>query len=375
MSPSVKNPKNISRRDTLKVCLLPASVLTTHWLVGCADDNASAGNPLTQPMSGQSGGAVGGSNAGATVQATAGASANSSQTNAGAGRNASAGTGSQPSGGAGGSSQANAGRGAQAGTGGSGTQPTSGAGGSAQAGAGGSAQAGAGGSMGSVAGPGVPWATGGTMSMQGNYPDPFAMGPAGMAACTLYPAQTIGPCYAQMPPTRADISDGTLGLPVRLSFLLVRSSGCKPVPDATIDIWHSGSEGIYSAFATGTICNPGSQNVMTKTFCRGVQTTDATGRVDFSTVFPGWYTGRTIHIHFTVRVGGRESVTSQLYFDDALSDEILAQGEYKARGKRDTTNASDGLFKSGGATAAQVLFDTAKRPDGVLHAWKVLSIA
>jgi protocatechuate 3,4-dioxygenase beta subunit len=371
MSKSTKNPKSISRRDTLKVCLLPAGVLTTHWLVGCADDKMSAGNPLTQPTSGQSGGTVAGSNAGAaaTVPTTAGASGNSPQASASAGTNATdAGTG--------GSSQPGAGRGGPAGTGGGGgAQPTSGAGGSSQATAGAGTQAGAGGSTGTVAGPGVPWATGGTKTMQGNYPDPFVMGTAGMAACTVYPAQTIGPCYAQMPTSRADISDGLGGLPLRLSFLLVRSNGCTPVPDASIDIWHSGSEGIYSAYATGTICNPGTQNVLSQMFCRGVQTTDAAGRADFSTVFPGWYTGRTIHIHFTVRIGGRESVTSQLYFDDALSDEILAQGDYKARGKRDTTNANDSLFRSGGATAAQVSFSTAKRPDGVLHAWKVLSIA
>jgi protocatechuate 3,4-dioxygenase beta subunit len=223
------------------------------------------------------------------------------------------------------------------------------------------------------AGPDVPWATGGTKSMQNNYPDPFMTGTAGMA-CVLYPAQTIGPCYAQMPLTRADISDGLDGLPVRLSFLVVRSSGCMPVPDASIDVWHSGSQGIYSAYATGTICNPSTQDVKSKTFCRGMQSTDANGRVDFNTVFPGWYTMRTIHIHFTVRLNGQGAVTSQLYFDDALSNEILAQGTYKARGSRDTTNATDPFFRSGGATADQVLFSTAKRPDGGLHAWKVLSI-
>jgi hypothetical protein len=73
-------------------------------------------------------------------------------------------------------------------------------------------------------------------------------------------------------------------------------------------------------------------------------------------------------------VNGREAITSQLYFQDALVDEILAQGYYKARGKRDTTNERDGIFRSGNATPEQVLMETAKRPDGILHAWKVLSI-
>ena len=209
--------------------------------------------------------------------------------------------------------------------------------------------------------------------MTGSYPDPFATGQSN-APCTLYPAQTLGPCYAQMPMMREDISDGLDGLPMRLSFLVTRTDGCTPIPNASVDIWHSGSAGIYSAYATGTICNPGTDDVRSDMFCRGVRTTDDKGRVDFSTVFPGWYTGRTIHIHFTLRINGREAVTSQLYFPDALTDEILAQGLYAARGRRDTTNASDMIYRSGGATAEKVVFSTAKRPDGVLHAWKILSV-
>jgi protocatechuate 3,4-dioxygenase beta subunit len=218
------------------------------------------------------------------------------------------------------------------------------------------------------------WATGGTKAMQGNYPDPFT-GSMMSSSCTLYPAQTIGPCYAKSPMMREDISDGLDGLPIRLSFLVVHASGCAPVAGASIDIWHSGSDGIYSAYDTGTTCNPGMMNVKSMMFCRGVQSTDETGRANFSSVFPGWYKGRTIHIHFTVRISGKEYITSQLYFDDMLTDDILAQGTYKSRGKRDTTNNTDGLFKSGGAKPDQVLFETAKRADGVLHAWKVLSIS
>jgi protocatechuate 3,4-dioxygenase beta subunit len=190
----------------------------------------------------------------------------------------------------------------------------------------------------------------------------------------VYPAQTLGPCYAQRPMTRKDISDGLGGLPMRLSFLLVKGDGCTPLPNATIDIWHSGSQGIYSAYAMGTICNPGSENVLSDMFCRGVQQSDANGRCDFDSVFPGWYKGRTIHVHFTVTVNGTKTKTSQVYFEDPLVDEILSQGDYKARGKRDTTNATDSTFKSGGATPEQVLFTTVKRPDGALHAWKVIAV-
>jgi hypothetical protein len=165
--------------------------------------------------------------------------------------------------GTGGMPVASAGRSAASGTSGSAGTPagTSAAGVSGGAGAGGSPQMSAAGASGSagmpaagsggmtaaggsggVAGMGVMWAGGGTKSMQGNYPNPFE-GTMG-AMCAVYPTQTIGPCYAQMPAMRQDISDGLTGLPVRLSFLVVRGSACTPVPNASIDIWICGSGGI-----------------------------------------------------------------------------------------------------------------------------------
>lgn len=230
--------------------------------------------------------------------------------------------------------------------------------------------AGMGGMM-DVAGPGVAWASGGTKSMMGNYPNPFK-GDMG-AMCKVYPTQTLGPCYADGPEVREDISDGKDGLPTRLSLMIVDSS-CKPIPNASVDIWAAGPDGAYSDYAAGTICNPaGGSSTMGQMFGRGVQMSDEAGQLNFNTVFPGWYRGRTLHIHFTIRVQGRE-LTSQLYFDDMLVDEILSQGYYKPRGMRDTNNMRDGIFRSGGASADQVLFQTAKRPDGVLHAWKVISL-
>jgi len=369
-------PRIITRRDSLKVALLPATALTTRWLLGCAGEHT---DPATGelPSTMQSGGSV------ASRGGTSAQPASSAGSAAVAGRPAGA-PGSAPAAASGGtpaavSSAGGSGAAAPAAvSGGTGGQlSAAGAGsGSIAAGSGGSAgavvQAGAGGAIVPATG-NVMWATGGTKTMMGNYPDPFVAGNMGMA-CNLYPSQTLGPCYAQSPMMRQDISDGLGGLPVRVSFLVVRKDGCTPIPNASVDIWHSGSQGIYSAYATGTTCNPGMEDVKGKMFCRGVQVTNESGRADFNTVFPGWYRGRTLHIHFTIRLNGREAVTSQLYFEDALVDEILAQGDYKARGKRDTTNSRDGIFRSGGATPEQVVLSTAKRADGVLHAWKVLSI-
>src|SRR5262249_35186131 len=85
-----------------------------------------------------------------------------------------------------------------------------------------------------------------------------------------------------------------------------------------------------------------------KKYLRGFQTTDASGAVSFTTVYPGWYSGRTIHVHFRVRAFDGTTTTydftSQLYFDDDVSDQVLATSTYSARGTRDTTNANDSVF-------------------------------
>jgi protocatechuate 3,4-dioxygenase beta subunit len=360
---SWNNLRRISRRESLKVCLVPAgavagSSLVGGWLLGCSDEEApktgGAGSPALAPIAGMSAGTAGSM---ISMPITG-----NPMTSAGAGGAARpiAGAGA-PAGGASGN-PAGSGANAMAGSGSGGMDPmTAGASGATA------------GSGGSIAAPGVAWATGGTRSMMGGYPDPFAMGMAG-PPCALYPSQTLGPCYASSPAMREDISDEMNGLPTRLSFLVVRGSACEPVADATVDIWHSGTYGVYSAFGMGTICNPGTTNVRDDMFCRGVQVTNQAGRADFNTVFPGWYSGRAVHIHFTVTVDGRAIKTSQLYFDDDLVTEIHQQGEYMARGMRSTTNDADFTFRSGGAAPDDVVMSAVKRPDGVLHAWKVLSL-
>jgi protocatechuate 3,4-dioxygenase beta subunit len=351
-----RSRKLLSRRDTLKVCLLPAGVMGARLLGGCSTD--PMGGVATPP-----GGVLPGSMGAGVMPAGGKGSAMSGRVGSGGapGMN----TSPQVSG--------MAGRGASAGAPISMPPPaiaTAGAGGGAIVTAGsGAGGAMGGGGMGSVAVP-MGWATGGTKAMQGMYPDPFAMGVGDM--CRLYPRQTLGPCYANGPMMRRDISDEQPGLPMRLSFLVVRSD-CSPVPNATVDIWHSGREGTYSAL-NSPICNPTSMSTVAETFCRGVQATNEAGVAEFDSIFPGWYFIRTIHIHFTVRIDGAE-VTSQLYFDDELTDEILGQGGYETRGPRPVRNGTDMEFRTGGATPEQVTFETAKRADGALHAWKVLSIS
>lgn len=214
------------------------------------------------------------------------------------------------------------------------------------------------------------WATGGTAAMKAVYPDPFLTQAAG-EACVVTPAMTLGPCHAASP-TRKDVSEGLAGLPVRLALRVVKAGSCEPVANAGVEIWHTNPAGVYSAFARGSMCNPSDADAGSKAFCRGVQVSDANGRVDFDTVFPGWYPGRTIHIHVTVRVDGKEYVTSQLFFEDAFTDAILASHpDYRGRPARTTTNANDGIARGGGANT---VVSTQQLADGVLMAWKTIAI-
>jgi protocatechuate 3,4-dioxygenase beta subunit len=211
------------------------------------------------------------------------------------------------------------------------------------------------------------WATGGTAAMRGGYPDPFAAGPG--AVCALTCAATLGPCYADTI-ERRDVSEGLPGLPVRLAFLVV-DDACRPVEGAAVDLWHTNPQGRYTGADALDLCTLNDPAAQASRAFRGVQRTNAAGRADFDTCFPGWYAGRTIHIHFTVRVGGVAAVTSQLYFDDALTDEILStQPVYRDRGPRDTTNRTDGLIGAG--ALPDYTFHAQRLPDGALLAWKTL---
>lgn len=254
-------------------------------------------------------------------------------------------------------------------TGGAGGQGASGgAGGSGAGGGGAGGSGGAGGattsSTSSVTGSG--WATGGTGSMSGDYPDPFTESPG--PVCALICSTTLGPCFTEAP-DRKDISEGYPGLPVRLALLVV-DDACNPVPGATVDVWHTRNTGVYSSEETPSACHFNDADAMAHEFFRGWQTTDDAGRVDFDTCYPGWYGGRCIHLHFTVRVGGQAHVTSQLFFSDQLNAQIFAEHpEYAEFGQPDTTNQEDGIYPG-----SEYELSTEKQADGALLAWKVIVI-
>ncbi|WP_394834304.1 protocatechuate 3,4-dioxygenase [Pendulispora rubella] len=218
--------------------------------------------------------------------------------------------------------------------------------------------------------------------MKGDYPDPFNTGLG--AACKLTCNQNVGPCYSPVTSEREDISEGQPGLPTRFAFLVI-DERCRPIPDAIVDVWHASAEGIYSGEGIDRDphgegkkegCVHGDARALASTWFRGLQRTNSSGRANFNSCFPGWYDRRTIHLHAIVRTGNVESNIVQLYFDDALNDQIVAtQPLYNARGARNSTNATDIVgARIGPVDLPDYVFQSQQMADGSLLAWKTLVV-
>jgi protocatechuate 3,4-dioxygenase beta subunit len=176
--------------------------------------------------------------------------------------------------------------------------------------------------------------------------------PAEMVSCLLTPEQTEGPYYIANEKVRRDITEHRPGAALALRLKVVDASTCRPIKGATVEIWHCDSGGLYSGFVSASAGGPGgSQPTDKRTFLRGGQRTDATGTAIFKTIYPGWYRGRTVHIHVKVHVGGNAVHTGQLYFPDKLTDTVYAATPYNKRPGRDTRNANDSIYGAGGASS------------------------
>ncbi|MCX6022056.1 MAG: intradiol ring-cleavage dioxygenase [Chloroflexi bacterium] len=216
----------------------------------------------------------------------------------------------------------------------------------------------------------APAASGGAAST------PLASGATAAPACIVRPAQTEGPYFIDEKLNRSDIrtepSDGSVrdGMPLRLVLQVSKVAGgaCAPLSGAVVDVWQCDAQGVYSDVQDGN----GFFATKGKKFLRGSQVTDADGTVQFLTIYPGWYEGRTVHIHFKVRMNpaatkGSE-FTSQLYFDDAITDQVHAQAPYSAKGKRTMRNSGDGIYRDGGS---QLLVALAKDGTGYVGTFGV----
>ena len=172
--------------------------------------------------------------------------------------------------------------------------------------------------------------------------------------CVVRPELTLGPYFVDEQLERSDIrsepSDGSVkeGVPLALTInvLDVANSSCTPIEGAQVDIWHCDALGVYSG-----VSDQGFETTGQK-FLRGYQLTDGTGKVQFLTIYPGWYSGRAVHIHFMIRTTGAGAQSyefvSQFFFEDALSDQVFTQEPYASKGNRDTRNTNDNIYSGGG---------------------------
>jgi protocatechuate 3,4-dioxygenase beta subunit len=190
-----------------------------------------------------------------------------------------------------------------------------------------------------------------------------AVGPS----CIARPEQTEGPYFVDEGLDRSDIrSDPGAGvtkagtpLALALTVSSLRGGVCGPLPGAQVDLWQCDADGLYSDVTDRSFRTVGQR------FLRGYQVTDGKGMVRFTTIYPGWYPGRTVHIHFKVRTDPKSErghvFTSQLYFDDALTDRVQARAPYAGRGERTLRNADDRIFVQGGR---ELMLDPTPTRDG-----------
>ena len=153
-------------------------------------------------------------------------------------------------------------------------------------------------------------------------------------ACTLTKELTEGPYWIENSLTRRDITEGKHGVPLALVFTVRDVSTCAVIPGADVEVWHADAAGVYSGFSAAglgsAVAAATPQN--SKRFLRGHQPADSRGRARFDTIYPGWYTGRTPHIHLKVHVGGNEVHTGQVFFPDKVSRSVFRTTRYRSRG-------------------------------------------
>ena len=198
-------------------------------------------------------------------------------------------------------------------------------------------------------------------------PIPVATEDTSLPACVVRPAETEGPYFVDEMLNRSDIrSDPSTGLlkdgaTLYLTFRVsqIGTNSCTPLTGAQVDVWHADAAGQYSDES-----DPGFNTVGQK-WLRGYQVTDSDGIAKFTTIYPGWYQGRTVHIHFKIRTDPTSNTgyefTSQLFFDDTLTDQVFAEQPYAAKGIRTLRNDGDGIYANGGD---QLLLNVIKTDDG-----------
>jgi len=225
------------------------------------------------------------------------------------------------------------------------------------------------------------WAVGGTELITDNFPEDSLFETTSACTIALTKSTTEGPCYFANNASE-DISTGLTGLPMMLCLRLV-DSNCQPLAGYEIAVWHCDTQGVYSGDTSnsadssrfaGDFCTGGDNAAEQSTWYRGELITDSNGRVNFKSCFPGWYAGRTIHIHFSVKNNNNNEVISQFCFSDEFTEEICTtHSEYSNRGTQDTplTGGRDTVFSS---DYQDFQMEISQNSDGSLLAYKTIQI-
>jgi protocatechuate 3,4-dioxygenase beta subunit len=171
------------------------------------------------------------------------------------------------------------------------------------------------------------------------------------ARCTVSTELAEGPYYFDADAIRSDIREGRKGATLRLGIRVRDAERCDPIPNAVVDIWHCDALGVYSGFESASrgaggsgASGGGSGPSDDERYLRGAQVTGGDGIAEFVTVYPGWYEGRTVHIHAKAHLDRQTLLTTQLFFDDRVSAEVHRRKPYSSRGEMGVPNDADGIF-------------------------------
>lgn len=185
-----------------------------------------------------------------------------------------------------------------------------------------------------------------------------------LPACVGKPELTVGPYFVDKQLDRSDIrlepstNVVTPGAPLQLTFRVqqIANGQCAPLPNAMVDVWQCDALGRYSGVNDRMV----GFDTSSQKFLRGYQITDASGIARFTTIYPGWYQGRAVHIHFKIRTPAQAAIagqddkiyefTSQLFFDEAITDKVHEHEPYASKGQRRLRNERDGIFRQSGGT-------------------------
>ncbi len=209
--------------------------------------------------------------------------------------------------------------------------------------------------------------------------DPVAAKTSG--TCILIPQETAGPYPYDLSGNssmyRQDITEGNPGTPLTLTLTIVNvNNNCAPLSNVRIDIWHCNKDGYYSEYANqpGYL---GTESYVGDTFFRGIQLTDSNGQVTFKTIYPGWYTGRTTHIHVEAFLSSVLSATTQMAFPDSLNTTVYNTSLYTAHGQNTSvaTNSADNVFSDTANTQYELMTITANATTGGYDASLTIGIA